>query len=47
MKDKGFTLVELLAVILILGLLIGIGIYTLGNISDMQLITIMNQWKVH
>ena len=34
MKNKGFTLVEMLAVLLILGLLIGIGIFTVNNIKD-------------
>ncbi len=34
MKNKGFTLVEMLAVLVILGLLIGIGVFTVNNIRD-------------
>ena len=34
MKNKGFTLVEMLAVLVILGLLIGIGVFTVNNIKD-------------
>ena len=34
MKNKGFTLVEMLAVLVILGLLIGIGVFTVSNIKD-------------
>ncbi|MBP5684404.1 MAG: type II secretion system protein, partial [Bacilli bacterium] len=33
MKNKGFTLVEMMAVLVILSLLIGIGIYTVNNIK--------------
>jgi len=34
MKNKGFTLVEMLAVLVILGLLIGIGVFTVDRIKD-------------
>jgi prepilin-type N-terminal cleavage/methylation domain-containing protein len=34
MKNKGFTLVEMLTVLVILGLLIGIGVFTVNNIRD-------------